>query len=47
MVLKMVDKIKNKDLYSLKDINVSEIKNLQKEYLSELSKYIDVENKSN
>jgi len=47
MVLKMVDKIKNKDLYSLKDINVSEIKNLQKEYLTELSKYIDVENKSN
>ena len=47
MVLKMVDKIKNKDLYSLKNINAVEIKALQKEYLMELIKYINVENKSN
>ena len=47
MVLKMVDQIKNKDLYSLKDMNISEIKYLQKQYLMELSKYINIENKSN
>ena len=47
MILKMVDKLKNTDLNSLKDINVSEIKYLQKEYLIELSKYTNIEHKSN
>lgn len=47
MVLKMVDKIKNNDLHSLKNINVPEIKDLQKKYLMELKKYINLDNKSN
>jgi Tfp pilus assembly protein PilF len=47
MTLKMIDKIKNNDLHSLENITNQEIKNLQQEYLIEISKHINVEDKSN
>ena len=46
MVLKMINKIKNNDLYSLQNINTAEIKNLREEYLNELKKHINLNNKS-
>ena len=47
MVLKMTNKIKNNDLYSLQNISSTEIQDLQKEYLGELKKHINIEDKSN
>jgi len=46
MVLKMVNKIKNNDLYSLQNINANEIQYLREEYFNELKKHIDFNNKS-
>jgi len=46
MVLKMINKIKNNDLYSLQNINATEIQYLQEEYLNELKKHINFNNKS-
>tara|TARA_Y100000590_G_scaffold419712_1_gene521681 strand:+ start:69 stop:1835 length:1767 start_codon:yes stop_codon:yes gene_type:complete len=46
MVLKMVDKIKNRDLNSLEKITLSEIKLLQNQYLLELANHVKIENNS-
>ena len=47
MVLKMIDKIKNNDLYSLQNINATEIQYLREEYLYEFKKHINLDNQSN
>ena len=46
MVLKMISKIKNNNLYSLENISPTEIQYLQEEYLSELKKHTNVDDKS-
>ena len=46
MVLKMINKIKNNNLYSLENISPNEIQYLQEEYLSELKKHTNVDDKS-
>ena len=46
MLLKMINKIKNNDLYSLENISPAEIQYLQEEYLSELKKHTNVDDKS-
>jgi len=46
MVLKMISKIKNNNIYSLEDISDQEIKYLRKEYFNELQKHINFNNKS-
>ncbi len=46
MVLKMINKIKNNNLYSLENISPTEIQYLQEEYLSELKKHTNVDDKS-
>ena len=46
MVLKMIDKIKNNDLYSLQNIITTEIQYLREEYLNEFKRHINLDNQS-